>query len=92
MPEITLEDARADYTAHAALFVLVMTALIVLNVSFLTGWWWWWSVIPLVGWGVVLARQYLHLRRVERAAADRRARPGSSRTEGGLSVIPRRWR
>ena len=67
MREITLEDARGDFTAHAALYVLVMTALIVLN-FFLTGFWW--SVIPLVGWGVVLALHYLYLRRIGKADAD----------------------
>jgi hypothetical protein len=72
MRESNLEDARADFAAHAALYILVMTALIVLNFSFLTGFWW--SVIPLVGWGVVLALHYLFLRRIERADADRRAR------------------
>ena len=70
MRETTLEDAREDLTAHAALYVLVMTALIVLNFSLLTGLWW--SVIPLVGWGTVLALHYLHLRRMERATVDRR--------------------
>jgi hypothetical protein len=73
MREDTLEDAREGFTAHAALYVLVMTALIVLNFSFVTGLWW--SVIPLVGWGIVLALHYLHLRRIERAAVDRRVRP-----------------
>jgi hypothetical protein len=72
MKEINLEDARADFAAHAALYMLVMTALIVLNFSFLTGFWW--SVIPLVGWGIALALHYLHVRRIERADADRRAR------------------
>lgn len=72
MRESNLEDARADLDAHAALYVLVMTALIVLNFSFLTGLWW--SVIPLVVWGAVLALHYLHLRRIERTDADRRAR------------------
>ncbi|HWD47215.1 MAG TPA: 2TM domain-containing protein [Actinomycetota bacterium] len=67
----TFEDARDDFAAHAAMYVLVMTALIVLNFSFLTGFWW--SAIPLVAWGVVLALHYLYLRRMERAEADRRA-------------------
>jgi hypothetical protein len=71
MREITLEDARGDFTAHAALYVLVMTALIVLNL-FLTGFWW--SVIPLVGWGVVLALHYLYLWRIGKADADRQTR------------------
>jgi hypothetical protein len=48
-----------------------MAALIVLNFSFLTGFWW--SAIPLVAWGIALALHYLHLRRLERAEADRRA-------------------
>jgi hypothetical protein len=77
MREINQEDARADFAAHAALYILVMTSLIVLNFSFLTGFWW--SVIPLVGWGVALALHYLYLRRIERADADRRAR-GDRRT------------
>ena len=54
-------------------YVLVMTALIVLNFSFLTGFWW--SVIPLVGWSVVLALHYLYLRRIGKADADRRHGP-----------------
>jgi hypothetical protein len=41
------------------------------HVIFLTGFWW--SVIPLVGWGVVLALHHLNLRRIERADADQRA-------------------
>lgn len=72
MRENTLEDARDGFTAHAALYVLVMTALIVLNFWLQTKFWW--SVIPLVGWGIVLGLHYLHLRRIERAAADRPAR------------------
>jgi hypothetical protein len=51
-----------------------MTALIVLNLTFLKGSWW--SGIPLVGWGVVLGLHYLYLRRIERADADRQARTG----------------
>ena len=57
MREMTVEDAREGFTAHAALYVLVMAALIVLNL-FLTGVWWF--VIPLVGWGIVLALHYLY--------------------------------
>jgi hypothetical protein len=70
MREITFEDARDGFTAHAALYVLVMAALIVLNV-FLTGVWWF--VIPLVGWGIVLAGHYLYLRRGGKADARRQA-------------------
>jgi hypothetical protein len=55
-----LEEAREAFTAHAALYVLVMAALLVLNL-FLTGFWW--SIVVLVGWGIVLALHYLILRR-----------------------------
>ena len=71
MREMTVEDAREGFTAHAALSVLVMAALIVLNL-FLTGVWWF--VIPLVGWGIVLALHYLYLWRVGKADAKRQAR------------------
>jgi 2TM domain len=70
MREMTVADARDGFTAHAALYVLVMAALIVLDL-FLTGVWWF--VIPLVGWGVVLALHYLSLRRVGKADATRQA-------------------
>jgi hypothetical protein len=49
-----------------------MTALIVLNFSFLTGFWW--SVIPLVGWGIVLALHYGYKRRIGSADTGRRIR------------------
>ncbi|HET7519648.1 MAG TPA: 2TM domain-containing protein [Actinomycetes bacterium] len=75
MRESTLEGARDGFAAHAALYVLTMTALVVLNFSFLTGFWW--SVIPLVGWGIVLALHYLHLWRIERAEGDRRTAAAS---------------
>jgi hypothetical protein len=71
MRESNLEDARADFIAPAAPYVLVMMALIVRNFSFLTGFWW--SVIPLVGLGAVLALHYLYVWRIERADADRGA-------------------
>ena len=74
MRESTVENAREGFTAHAALYLLVMAALIVLNFTFLNGSWW--SGIPLVGWGVVLGLHYLYLRRIERADADRQARTG----------------
>jgi hypothetical protein len=72
MREITLEDARGGFTAHAIVYVMVMAALIVLNLSFLTGFLWF--VIPLVGWGIVLALHYLFLRRTGKADGERQAR------------------
>ena len=70
MRERTQEDAREGFTAHAAMYVLVMAALIVLNL-FLTGVWWF--VIPLVGWGIILAGHYLYLRRVGKTDPKRPA-------------------
>ena len=67
-----LEDTRDAFKAHAAMYVLVMAALLVLNL-FLTGYWW--SVIVLVSWGV-LALHYLIVRRVGTADIDRQARTG----------------
>jgi hypothetical protein len=69
MREMTVQEARDGFTAHATLYVLVMAALIILN-FFLTGVWWF--VIPLVGWGIVLAGHYLYLR-VAKADATQQA-------------------
>lgn len=71
MRKIALEDARDGFSAHAALYVLIMAALVGINFSFLTGFWW--SAILLVAWGSVLALHYLYVRRIARADADRRA-------------------
>jgi 2TM domain len=65
-----VQDAREAFAAHAALYVLVMAALLVLNL-FLTGSWW--SGIVLVGWGIVLALHYQILRRVGMPDAGRQA-------------------
>ena len=70
-----LEDAREAFAAHAALFVLVMASLLVLNL-FLTGSWW--SGIVLVGWGIVLALHYQLLRRVGTADVGRQAGDGGA--------------
>jgi hypothetical protein len=65
-----LEDAREAFAAHAALYVLVMAALLVLNL-FLTGFWW--SIVVLVGWGIALVLHYLILRRAGAADAGGQA-------------------
>jgi fatty acid desaturase len=69
-----LADAREAFAAHAALYVLVMAALLVLNL-FLTGFWW--SGIVLVGWGIVLALHYQILRRIGTADAGRQRGTGA---------------
>jgi fatty acid desaturase len=69
------QDAREAFIAHAALYVLVMAALLVLNL-FLTGFWW--SIVVLVGWGIVLALHYLILRRAAMADTARKAGIGQA--------------
>jgi hypothetical protein len=54
--ELDIEDARSDFTAHAIVYVMVMAALIVLNLTIMTGFLWF--VFPLVGWGIALAAHY----------------------------------
>ena len=85
MREITLEDykradrqlereeARRGFTIHAIVYALVMTGLIILNLTVATEFPW--VVFPLVGWGIGLTMHYLFgLRRVDKAIIDRQAR------------------
>jgi hypothetical protein len=85
MREITLEDykaadrqlereqARRGFTIHAIVYALVMTGLIILNLTVATEFPW--AVFPLVGWGIGLIAHYLFgLRWVNQAITDRQAR------------------
>jgi hypothetical protein len=85
MPEITVEDykqadqqlereqARRGFTIHAIVYALVMTGLIILNLTMATEFPW--SLFPLVGWGIGLTMHYLFgLRWVNKAITDRQAR------------------
>jgi hypothetical protein len=85
MREITLEDykradqqlereqARRGFTIHAIVYALVMTGLIILNLTVATEFPW--AVFPLVCWGIGLTAHYLFgLRWVNKAITDRQAR------------------
>jgi hypothetical protein len=84
--ELAAREGRKGFVVHAAIYTVVMTGLIVLNLvlvaqtdsNFL------WFPFPLIGWGIGLALHYLHgvrwldreMKRhqaeIERLAADRR--------------------
>ncbi len=85
MPEITLEDyKRADrqlgrqevrrgFMIDAILYAVVMTGLIILNLTVANETLW--AVFPMVGWGIGLTLQYLlGLRWVTRSIIDRQTR------------------
>jgi 2TM domain len=88
MREITLEDykradrdlereqARRGFTIHAIVYGLVMTGLIILNLTLATEFPW--VIFPLIGWGIGLTLHYLYgLRWITTGAVK----------EGGLSSI-----
>ena len=85
MREITLEDykradrqlereeARRGFTIHAIVYALVMTGLIILNLTVATEFPW--AVFPLIGWGIGLTMHYLFgLRWADKTITDRQAR------------------
>jgi 2TM domain len=85
MREITLEDykradrdlereqARRGFTIHAIVYGLVMTGLVILNLTVATEFPW--AVFPLIGWGIGLTAHYLFgLRWADKAITDRQTR------------------
>jgi 2TM domain len=71
--QLELEEARRGFTIHAIVYAVVMTGLIVLNLTVATEFLWF--VFPLVGWGIGLTAHYLFgLRWVGRAIIDRQAK------------------
>jgi hypothetical protein len=85
MREITLEDykqadrqlereeARRGFTIHAIVYAVVMTGLIILNLTVATEFPW--AVFPLGCWGFGLTMHYLFgLRWADKAITDRQAR------------------
>jgi hypothetical protein len=71
--QLELKEARRGFTIHAIVYAVVMTSLIILNLTvaheFL------WFLFPLVGWGAGLTAHYLfRLRWLGAAITDRQAR------------------
>jgi len=58
----TLAESKLGFKIHAAVYAVVMTALIALNVSLIafTEADFPWAVFPLVGWGVGLTFHYVY--------------------------------
>lgn len=70
--QLELEGARRGFAIHAIVYVVVITGLIVLNLTVATGFLWFF--FPLVGWGIGLTMHYLFgLRWVGKAIADQQA-------------------
>ena len=59
--ELTVAETKRGFKIHAAVYALVMTGLIVLNVLLIafTDADFPWVVFPLVGWGIGLAFHYV---------------------------------
>jgi hypothetical protein len=71
--QVEREQARRGFTIHAIVYALVMTGLIILNLTVATEFPW--AVFPLVCWGIGLTAHYLFgLRWVNKAITDRQAR------------------
>jgi hypothetical protein len=71
--QLELKEARRGFTIHAIVYAVVMTSLIILNLTvaheFL------WFLFPLVGWGAGLTAHYLfRFRWLGAAITDRQAR------------------
>jgi len=71
--QLEREQARRGFAIHAIVYALVMTGLIILNLTVATEFPW--AVFPLVGWGIGLSAHYLFgLRWINKAITDRQAR------------------
>lgn len=80
--QLEREQARRGFTIHATVFVLVMTGLVILNLTVAAEFPW--AVFPLVGWGIGLTMHYLfRLRWADKAITDRQARLSSGRQRPG---------
>ena len=71
--ELRASEGRISFYVHAAVYVLVTTMLVVLNLVYAREFLWFF--IPLVGWGIGLTMHYLFaVRFVGRETADWQAR------------------
>lgn len=60
--QVTLQGWKRGFVVHAAIYTVVISALVVLNVllAVYTDAGFFWFPFPLVGWGIGLAMHYLH--------------------------------
>jgi hypothetical protein len=75
--ELTLKEWRRGWMVHAAIYAVVMSGLVTLNVllALYTDASFFWFPFPLVGWGIGLGMHYLHgVRRAERELERRQER------------------
>jgi hypothetical protein len=71
--QLEREQARRGFTIHAIVYVLVMTGLIILNLTVATEFPW--ANFPLVCWGIGLTEHYLYgLRWYDKTITDRQTR------------------
>jgi hypothetical protein len=74
---LTRAEWRRGFMIHAAVFAVVMTGLIVLNIVLVltTTEGFIWVVFPLVGWGFGLVMHYVHgVRRADQHVRERQLR------------------
>jgi hypothetical protein len=71
--ELEREEARRGFTIHAIVYAVVMTGLIILNLTVATEFPW--AVFPLICWGIGLTLHYLFgVRWVGKVITDRQAK------------------
>jgi hypothetical protein len=71
--ELTLSEWRRGWNAHAAIYTLVNTALVLVNVFAVPEFFWF--PFPLVCWGIGLTVHYLHgVRWAEHELVERQAK------------------
>ena len=71
--QLEREEARRGFIIHAIVYAVVMTGLIILNLTVATGFPW--AVFPLVCWGFGLTLHYLFgVRWVGKVITDRQAK------------------
>ena len=74
--DLTAAEWRRGWRIPAAIYGIVMTGLVVMNVlvNVTTNAWFYWFPFPLVGWGIGLTMHYIHgVRWAERRLQARQA-------------------
>lgn len=64
--QVRAEEGRVSFYVHAAVYALVNTLLIIINLVVVPGFLWF--LFPLIGWGIGLTMHYLFAVRFEQGA------------------------